>query len=50
MDVITEYAMEKIYGNLDFEDFNKDMANYVQGLGLVWRLGKHVKGFSLSFA
>ena len=42
MDVVTEYAMEKSYGNLDQEDFNQDMVDCGQGAGLVWRLGKHV--------
>lgn len=42
MDIITEYAMEKTYGNLDYEDFNQDMVDCIRGFGKMWRLGKHM--------
>lgn len=50
MDVVTEYAMEKGYGNLDQEDFNQDLVNCLQGLGTVWHLGKHVTWIPALFA
>ena len=45
MDVITDYAMEKSYGNLDFEDFNQGMANATKKFGKIWHLGKHATWF-----
>ena len=42
MDVVTEYAMEKSYGNLDQEDFNQNLTDCVLGSGPVWRWGKHL--------
>lgn len=42
MDIITEYAMEKTYGNLDYADFNQDMVDCIRGFGKMWRLGKHM--------
>lgn len=42
LDVITEYALEKSYGFLDHEDFNRDIVHSGQGIGPVWHLGKHV--------
>ena len=42
MDVVTEYAMEKSYGNLDQADYNQHLTNCVLGSGPVWRWGKHL--------
>ena len=42
MDVITDYILEKSYGNLDCEDFNADFVTTINDLGGVWRVGKHV--------
>ncbi|KAL9123390.1 MAG: hypothetical protein Q9187_000072 [Circinaria calcarea] len=50
MDVVSEYAMEKSYGNLDREDFNQDMVDSAQGVGRVWHLGKLVTWFPPMFA
>lgn len=50
MDVVTEYCMEKSYGNLDYEDFNQSMADCVKGIGPVWRLGKHMTWIPSLFA
>lgn len=46
MDVVTEYAMEKSYGNLDHDDFNADLSDSTNGVGPIWHLGKHIPWFT----
>lgn len=41
MDVVTEYAMEKSYGNLNREDFGADLVGSIKGIGPMWHFGKH---------
>ena len=43
MDIVTEYTMEGSYGNLDSEDFGKDMVDCVKGIGPMWRWSKHFR-------
>ncbi|ERF69870.1 hypothetical protein EPUS_05412 [Endocarpon pusillum Z07020] len=50
MDIVTEYAMEKSYGNLDHEDFNADLCDCVKGVGPIWHLGKHIPWFNQIYA
>lgn len=45
MDIITEYAMIKGYENLEYEDFNQNVVEAVQGLLKIWLWGKHMPWF-----
>ena len=49
MDIITEYAMERSYGNLDHEDFNENLSDVVRGFGTFWRMSKHFQNLPLVF-
>ncbi len=40
MDVVSEYAMGKSYGNLDMEDFNKHYHGIISKMGTMWHLSK----------
>ena len=41
MDIISEYALEKSYGNLEHPDFNQELVEFLNGFGKQWHLGKH---------
>lgn len=49
MDIVTDYILEKSYGNLDCEDFNFDFVTTINNQGGVWRVGKHLRWFSKFF-
>ena len=49
MDVVTDYVLEKSYGNLDHEDFNSDFVTTINNQGTIWRVGKHVRLLSKLF-
>ena len=49
MDVVTDYILEKSYGNLDCEDFNTEFVTTIADLGFVWRAGKHIRWLSMLF-
>ena len=49
MDIISDYAMGTSTGNLDYEDFNPELANCTKGFGRVWHISKHVSGMAWLF-
>ncbi len=49
MDIVTDYILEKSYGNLECEDFNFDFVTTINNQGGVWRVGKHLRWFSRLF-
>ena len=42
MDIITEYATGRSYGNLDHENFNAALVYCFAGFAPVWRFSKHI--------
>ncbi|KAK2604086.1 hypothetical protein N8I77_007044 [Diaporthe amygdali] len=42
-DVAMQFVLFKDYQNLDHENFNADMMNFLQASGAIWRVTKHVR-------
>lgn len=49
MDVVTDYVLEKSYGNLDCEDFNTEFVTTISDQGYVWRVGKQIRLLPMLF-